>query len=113
MRLLQRSHGHRTLTDSHADGFAGEPHLIARPLEYAPLPFRRCHEPGFFAGDIDAREGAVAAGTHELVHAVDAERPGDPVEVHVAGLRDGMAHVDGSMLLVVPVLMAAAGQGED
>ena len=94
--------------------------------DYVRAGFRKIHldcsmrcadDPAALSDEMIARRAArlcaVAEGAHELVHAVDAELLGDPVEVHVAGLRDGMAHVDGSMLLVVPVLMDAARQGKD
>jgi len=40
MRLLQRRHRDRSLPDTHADGFAGKPHLIRLLFEGALLPLR-------------------------------------------------------------------------
>jgi len=40
---------------------------------------------------------------HEIRHAVYAQRHGQVVEVHVAGLGDGLVHVDGAMPPLLPV----------
>ena len=84
MRLLQGGHGDRSLTDSHTDGLAREPDLIGGSLEGLALPLRRRHETGLLAGDVDARQRAVAEGFHESGHALDAHALGEPEKIHVA-----------------------------
>ena len=114
MSQLQGGCQHVALADADADRFAGKPHLFGGALVRAAFPFGGGHEARLFAGYVDAGELSEAELAHEIVHTIDAESFRDGIEIHVAGLLDGVAHRDRAVALRFPVAeqMAAARKTE-
>jgi len=107
VRLLQGRDRDGTLADAHADGLAGNHTWSAARLK-ACSSTPACVQPGL-SRECRCRSASRSRTLHEFSHAVipNRSRPG---KIDVAGLRDCLAHVQESMLLVVAVSVAAAGQ---
>ena len=99
---LHRRDDDRALADGNRNRFARIPFLVVHAL----LPFFRRHQPGFFAGQVDAGLAAEAQARGVLVDAVDSQALPDVVEEHVAGLHDGFVQVTSAM----PAVLASSGR---
>ena len=103
---LQWRGGHETLTDPGNDRVTGNPFRLA----IFALPFLRGIKPGLLACDIES--GYVAqtkSPVHEVMQTLNAKTVCQAVEVHIAGLDDGQAHVGGAMTGVRPVAIFVGG----
>src|SRR5260370_21578069 len=105
---------HIALTDAYADGFAREPHLLGSSLVGMAFPVGGGHQARLFARNVDSGDLAKSEYTHEIMHAIDAELARDRIEIHVAGLHDGVAHREDAVSLGLPVAeyISAAGKAE-
>ncbi len=108
MRELQWRRQHVPLSDARDHGLARKPDLHVLALEGLLLPVARGQQRRALAGDVDARLLAEAEPGEEIVHAVDAEPLGEPVEIHVAGLGNRRVHVHRAMPALFPVAITVA-----
>ncbi|KAF5027905.1 hypothetical protein DSECCO2_664700 [anaerobic digester metagenome] len=87
-RDLQRRSEHVALADGGDDGLAPGPGRA----ETLALPFLGRDEPGLLVGQVDARARAETAGQGVLVEVVNAHLVAELVEIHVAGVHQGVFH---------------------
>ena len=109
---LDRRVGVVTLADADGDSFAGIPFLLLRFAKALFLPFLRRQHALRLALDVDAGAAAEAQLAHEAGDGVDAHVAGKHIVVGIAGLHDGLVHVDHAVpaLLVVAEGMAAESE---
>jgi len=104
---LQGCDQDRALADARDHGFTRLPRL-ATPL----FAFRLWQRALRFAADVHVGRTAKAVAGQVGIEAIDAERHGEPVEVHIARLHHGRMQVHRTVTGLLPAAEAVAAAGQ-
>ena len=112
LRELQGRDRQVALPYARHDGVARKPGLLRRIAEIGAFPGPGRHDSGSFARHVHAGWRPEAELNETVVQPFNIHVARQPVEVDVAGLRDGVVKVHRAMALALPVPKEAAAAGQ-